>query len=226
MSRVPGAEGVTLGVRIEGDAAAPSLVLLHALGESADSWTELLPRFTASHRVFAFDLRGHGESDWPGAYSPELMRADVVAALDALGIAEFVLLGHSLGGAVALLLAEDLEDRITRLVLEDVVPPYPREPRPAPERPDEDLPFDWAVIRPIWDAITDPDLREWPALATISAPTLVVAGGPTSHIPGERITRMAELIPDCTVRTIDAGHHVHVNAPAEFADTVLAWLAR
>jgi pimeloyl-ACP methyl ester carboxylesterase len=110
-------------------------------------------------------------------------------------------------------------------VLEDVVPPYPRERRPVPDRPDEELPFDWAVLQPVYDGMTDPEMREWPALATIAAPTLVVAGGPTSHVPADRIVEMAGLIPRCTVRTIDAGHHVHVHAPDEFADTVLTWLA-
>lgn len=223
--QVAGAAGVHLSVTVEGDAASPPLVLLHALGETSESWQELLPRFTPHYRVAAFDLRGHGSSDWPGEYSTELMRDDVLAAVDELGFADFTLLGHSLGGAVALQLAEQLGDRVTRLVLEDVVPPYPREPRPVPDRPGEELPFDWAVISPSYAAMTDPDMREWPALRTITAPTLVIGGGPASHVPADRIAEMAGLIPDCTVRTIDAGHHVHVNAPDEFAETVLSWLA-
>jgi pimeloyl-ACP methyl ester carboxylesterase len=216
---------VHLSVHLEGDPAAPPLVLLPALGETSESWAQLTPRFAERYRVAAFDLRGHGNSDWPGEYSTELMRDDVIAAVDGLGFGRFTLLGHSLGGAVALQMAERLGERITRLVLEDAVPPYPRDPRPVPDRPDEELPFDWAVIGPTYAAMTDPQMREWPALRTITAPTLVIAGGAASHIPADRIAEMAGLIPDCTVRTIDAGHHVHVNAPDEFTETVLAWLA-
>ncbi|HEY2795141.1 MAG TPA: alpha/beta hydrolase [Micromonosporaceae bacterium] len=222
--RVHGSAGVELAVRLDGDPTSPPLVLLHALGESSESWAPLLPRFTEHYYVAAFDLRGHGASDWPGAYSTELMRDDVITAIDELGFGRFTLIGHSLGGGVALQMAEQLGDRIDRLVIEDVVPPYPRELRPVPERPDEELLFDWDVIAPSYAGMTDPAMREWPALATITAPTLVIGGGPTSHVPGDRIAEMAELIPDCTVRTIDAGHHVHVHAPDEFAETVMAWL--
>lgn len=224
-ARLAGSAGIELAVRLEGDPAAPPLVLLHALGETSDSWAPLLPEFAQRYRIAAFDLRGHGASDWPGTYSSELMRDDVIAAVDALGLEEFTLVGHSLGGAVALLIAQQLGDRITQLVVEDAVPPYPRELRPVPDRPEVELPFDWAVIEPIYLQMTDPEMRGWPALSMITAPTLVVAGGPTSHIPEDRIVEMSALIPDCTVRTIDVGHHVHHNAPEEFARAVLSWLA-
>lgn len=223
--RVAGSAGVELAVHAAGDPSAPPLVLLHALGETSDSWTPLLPAFAQRYRVAAFDLRGHGASDWPGTYSSALMCDDVIAAVDTLGFERFTLIGHSLGGAVALLIAARLVDRVTRLVIEDVVPPYPREPRPVPARPEADLPFDWAALEASYEQMSDPELRDWPALALITAPTLVVAGGPSSHIPAERITALATLIPDCTVVTIDAGHHVHRNAPKEFAQAVLPWLA-
>lgn len=225
ITRVVGSDGVELAVRLEGDPAAPPIVLLHALGETSDTWAQLLPELSRRYRVAAFDQRGHGASDWPGNYSSESMRDDVIAAGNALGFERYSVIGHSLGGVVALLIAQQLGDRIARLVIEEVVPPYPREPRPVPDRPDVDLPFDWAVIPAIYAEMTDPTMRGWPALATITAPTLVVSGGPASHIPRERIAEMAELIPDCTVVTIDAGHDVHDSAPAAFADAVLPWLA-
>ena len=223
-TKVPGSSGVELAARIEGDAAAPPLVLLHALGETSECWVPLLPELTKHYRVVAFDLRGHGASDWPGTYSSELNRDDVITAVDALELGEFALVGHSLGGVAALLIAEQLGERVTRLVIEDAVPPYPRELRQVPERPDEELPFDWAVLEPAYAEMTDPEMRGWPALAEITAPTLVVAGGPTSNVPSDRINEMAGLIPDCTVRTLDTGHYVHQNAPEEFTRIVLDWL--
>ena len=51
-------------------------------------------RFAERFRVFAFDLRGHGDSDWPGEYSFRLMRDDVAAALDELGLAGVALVGR------------------------------------------------------------------------------------------------------------------------------------
>ena len=50
------------------------LVLLHALGEQAASWDEVRPALDQLYRVLALDLRGHGNSDWPGEYS---FRTDV-----------------------------------------------------------------------------------------------------------------------------------------------------
>jgi 3-oxoadipate enol-lactonase len=225
ITRVPGSAGVELAVRLDGEPTAPPIVLLHALGETSESWDALTAALATRYLVARFDLRGHGASDWPGEYSSELMRNDIIAAAHALAFEHFTLIGHSLGGIVALLIAEELGDRVTQLVLEDVVPAYPREPRGVPDRPDQELPFDWAVLEWAYTSLSDPEMRDWPALSTITAPTLVVAGGPTSHIPGERIAEMAALIPDCTVVTIDAGHHVHPHAPEEFAAAVLPWLA-
>lgn len=66
------------------------------------------------------DLRGHGRSDSPtdaGAYSLELMAADVLALADWLGWERFALLGHSMGGGVAQLVALDHPERLTGLIL-------------------------------------------------------------------------------------------------------------
>jgi 3-oxoadipate enol-lactonase len=102
---------------------------------------------TKHFRVLAIDLRGHGLSDRPGAYSFELMRDDVLGALDQLGLDGINLLGHSMGEAVAYLIAEKEPGRIFRLILENT-PPWPWE-RAVPERP-QVLPFDWAVVPAIY----------------------------------------------------------------------------
>ncbi len=86
--------------------ATPPLVALHALGADATDWESVVPALARSRRVFAPDFRGHGRSDWPGNYSLELMRADVLRFLDALGLGPVDLIGHSVGAIVAYLLAE------------------------------------------------------------------------------------------------------------------------
>ena len=95
----------------------------------------------------------------------------------------------------------------------------------ARERPPGPLPFDWPVVTAIAGEVNDPTHRWWPGLSTITASTLIVGGGPTSHIPQERLREAAELVPDCTLVTIPVGHCVHANRPEEFADLVLDWLA-
>jgi 3-oxoadipate enol-lactonase len=73
------------------------MVLLHGLGSNGSSWTAIAEALGESHRVYVPDMRGHGASDWPGTYSFELMRNDVLGFLDALGLDRVTLIGHSTG---------------------------------------------------------------------------------------------------------------------------------
>ena len=133
--QVIGSNGFEMAYRAWGPPAAPPMVLLHALGESAADWEDVAPVFAEYLQVYAPDLRGHGRSDWPGEYPLELMCADVAELLDALAPGRVDLIGHSMGGAVALLLAEQHPQRIGRLVLEDVMAPRPREAAVPSEPP-------------------------------------------------------------------------------------------
>lgn len=199
------------------------MVLLHGLGEQAETWSEIAPRLSPFFRLVAIDLRGHGASDWPGTYSFELMRDDVLGVLDNLDLHDVVLVGHSMGGTVAYLIAQAQPGRVARLIVEDAPPPFPRE-RAIPDRPDRALPFDWAVVPAIVEQVNDPTMKWWARLADITAPTLLIGGGPASHIPQELLTEVARRVPDCTLTTIPAGHDVHGSRPDDFADTLLDWL--
>ncbi|MZD04313.1 alpha/beta fold hydrolase, partial [Streptomyces sp. SID5785] len=125
---------VRLACRVTGPAHAPQdgppLVLLHALGEDSRDWAGVTPALAATRRVHALDLRGHGASDRPGSYALEAVRDDVLAYLDAAGLDRIDLVGHSMGGVVACLLAAHRPHRVRRLVLEDVPLLRPRAPRP------------------------------------------------------------------------------------------------
>lgn len=76
------ASGIEISCQLSGDPGRPAMVLLHALGERAASWDEVAATFTTRFHVVALDLRGHGASSWPGTYSFELMRDDVIGVLD------------------------------------------------------------------------------------------------------------------------------------------------
>ncbi|MEU8927691.1 alpha/beta fold hydrolase [Kitasatospora sp. NPDC048545] len=218
--------GVTLAYRESGPAGGPPLVLLHALGERAADWDVVLPGLAPGHRVFALDLRGHGDSGRSGSYSLQAMRDDVLAFLDALGLERVDLVGHSMGGAVAFLLAQAAPERIDRLVLEDIPALYPRPASALPDEPDGSVHFDWAMVRAVRAQLDDPDPAWREGLARITARTLAVAGGPASHIPQERIAELARLIPDCRLVTVEAGHLVHGARPGEFVAVVAPFLAR
>jgi 3-oxoadipate enol-lactonase len=200
------------------------MVFLHALGEQGSTWDAVMTAFASSFRVVAIDLRGHGKSDRPGAYSFELMRDDVLGVLDDLDLPQLTLVGHSMGGTVAYLIAEEQPSRIGRLILEDTPPPFPRD-RAVPQRPDGPIQFDWPVVPAIAAQLNDPDPRWWDLLTEITAPTLIVAVGPASHIPQAKLAEVAVRIPRCTMETIPAGHHVHAARPAEFTSAVRRFLA-
>ncbi|MEU5438352.1 alpha/beta hydrolase [Streptomyces sp. NPDC020719] len=214
---------VRLAYQLSGPSDAPPLVLLHALGEDATDWEAVVPALARSRRVYTVDLRGHGRSDWPGNYSLELMQADVLRFLDALGLGTVDLIGHSMGGIVAYLLAQNHPQRVSRLVLEDVPLPRPREPS-TPARPDGTLTFDWEMVLAIRPLIDVPDPSWLERLGRITAETLVLAGGPHSHVPQAGVAELARRIPGGQLVTIPAGHLIHHAAPEAFLQAVSAFL--
>ncbi|WP_190169395.1 alpha/beta fold hydrolase [Streptomyces mirabilis] len=215
--------GVRLVCQVWGQESAAPLVLLHALGENSTDWAEVMPALARGRRVYALDLRGHGRSDWPGEYSLALMRADVLRFLDVLGLGTVDLIGHSMGGIVAYLLAQERPERVSRLVLEDVPVPRPRE-KTTPTRPDGELTFDWDMVVAIRRQIDAPDPAWLEGLSRITADTLVLAGGPASHVPQDGIAELARRVPGGRVVTIPVGHLIHSAAPQQFTEAVCAFL--
>lgn len=115
-------DGVGIHCLIAGPAGAPPVVFVHGLGGSLATWSLNLPAFAERFRICALDLPGAGASDKPQAGYEVASLADTVArVLEALGPDWLPanLVGHSLGGAVALALAGRFPGRVRRLVLVD-----------------------------------------------------------------------------------------------------------
>ncbi len=94
------------------------LVLLHGLGCSARDWGLQIPTLSQHYRIIAPSLRGFGGSDKPGGPCSIMQMADdIVALLDVLGIDRAHVLGHSMGGAVALQLAVAHQHRLDSLIV-------------------------------------------------------------------------------------------------------------
>jgi 3-oxoadipate enol-lactonase len=106
-----------LRVRTSG-AGGAAFVCLHGLADTLAIWDDLAPRLEPEARVVRYDQRAHGDSTAPtGACSREDLAADLVAVLDRLELARAVLIGHSLGGVVALTAALAAPARVAGLVL-------------------------------------------------------------------------------------------------------------
>ncbi len=120
---MPGARFHVRGVGVHfveaGDPAHPALILIHGLGGSYFGFRDIIGPLSRRRHVLALDLPGHGHSDRPAAFDYALSaQASVVRELmDRLGIARADVVGHSLGGAVAMRLAIDAPGRVDHLVL-------------------------------------------------------------------------------------------------------------
>jgi pimeloyl-ACP methyl ester carboxylesterase len=219
-------DGLAFHYRETGDPTAPPLVALHALGSDARTWDAVAVALSDRYRLLALDQRGHGESARPGVYSFELMRDDLARFADALSLRRLTLLGHSMGGTVAYLFAEEWPERLDRLIIEDTPPPSGGPPREVPAEPPEPVPFDWRLVGPISRQLSEPDQAWWERLSKITAPTLIVAGGTTSPIPADQLAEVARKIPVCRLVTVEgAGHRVHETKPDAFLDVVRGFLA-
>lgn len=112
------AGGLRLHVYEAGDEDAPPLVLVHGLGDEADTWRHVILPLAGRFRVVAPDLPGFGRSQQPRtAYTPAFFARALEGLLDALGIARATLVGSSLGAAVAQRLALARPERVARLAL-------------------------------------------------------------------------------------------------------------
>jgi pimeloyl-ACP methyl ester carboxylesterase len=99
-------------------------VLLHGLGDAACVWQDFGSRIADRYRAVAIDLPGHGESDWhtTGAYTTDILVQALAASIELLGPKELILVGHSLGGELAIHLATHYPDRTAALVMVDCGP--------------------------------------------------------------------------------------------------------
>lgn len=216
MMREADVNGVRLAYRVAGQDGAPALVLLHGRTDSNLTWAPFVGRFAKRFRVYRPDLRGHGASSYPGTYALPDMAEDIAGLLDHLELHQATVIGHSLGGMVAYHLAMLHPSRITRLVLEDPPPPLPME-RPPLEVDESALGYDPQMLRDTERQFVSPDPAWAAALGRVTVPTLVLYGGSRTHVPADRT---AALIPGARLVTIDAGHLIHVDAPAEFLAAV------
>jgi pimeloyl-ACP methyl ester carboxylesterase len=102
--------------------AGPPLAILHGLFGSGRNWASIAQRLAEHHRVIAVDLRNHGASPWAETMDYREMAEDVRSTLRGRGHDRFSLLGHSMGGKVAMTAALEHGAAVERLVVVDIAP--------------------------------------------------------------------------------------------------------
>lgn len=103
-------------------AGAEPLLILHGLYGHQGNWVSHAREFAADFTVYAIDARNHGLSAHADNMSLEAMARDVCDTMDALGLKSAHVLGHSMGGKVAMLLALLEPQRVNRMVVVDIAP--------------------------------------------------------------------------------------------------------
>lgn len=235
--------GAELYVETHGPVDGPPVLLLHGGIGSAADWVAQVPALVEAGRwVIAMDCRARGRSTWGDEpLTFEVMTADTLAVLDALGVAQADLVGWSDGAIIGLEMAIRHRERLRKLVLYGGLARFDRsveEPvmtsgfeaafarltadqlrlSPQPERFDE-LQQTLFALYAIAPNFPDDDLRG------ITTPTLVLDGAAEELIlPGEP-ERMAGLIPDSQLIIMPGtGHFTPFEQPDAFNRIVLEFL--
>jgi esterase len=165
----------TVDLAISESGAGEPLVILHGLFGSKRNWAAIANRFAASHRVLAADLRNHGESPWDNRHDYPALAADIARVIEARVGGPAAVLGHSMGGKAAMVLALTRPDLVERLVVVDIAPAestatpigFVRAMRALPL---EDFTQRLDVKEALVEAIPDPAVRAFLTLNLVTGP--------------------------------------------------------
>lgn len=103
------------------------VVILHGLFGAAKNWNSIAKQMARKYRILTVDLRNHGSSPWTDTMSYVEMAEDLVEFLDQRGLDKAAIVGHSMGGKVAMTTALKFPERVDRLIVADIAPvKYPR----------------------------------------------------------------------------------------------------
>ncbi|MFM7681651.1 MAG: alpha/beta fold hydrolase [Bacteroidota bacterium] len=102
------------------------LVILHGLFGFSDNWQTHAKKFSEYYRVILVDLRNHGHSEWSEEFSYQLMVEDLLELFQKLNLSDVILLGHSMGGKVAMHFAQPHPDFLEKIIVVDMgIKEYP-----------------------------------------------------------------------------------------------------
>ncbi|XP_013205966.1 protein ABHD11 isoform X2 [Microtus ochrogaster] len=199
---------------LDGEATLPAIVFLHGLFGSKTNFNSIAKAMVqrTGRRVLTVDARNHGDSPHNPDASYEAMSQDLQGLLPQLGLVPCVLVGHSMGGKTAMLLALQRDPAIRRFLLTNLVEVGGR--------------FSWRVNLETLAQHLDKILTFPQQLESYSGPTLFLIGGNSRYVQPSHHSEIRRLFPQAQIQTVpNAGHWVHSDKPQDFMDAISSFLA-
>jgi pimeloyl-ACP methyl ester carboxylesterase len=243
-------DGIKIHYEVHG--SGPALLLTHGYSSTSAMWQGQIEALSKNHKLVLWDMRGHGQSDYPddpAAYSEALTVGDMAALLDQVGAASAIVGGLSLGGYMSLAFYRALPARVRALLIIDTGPGFKKDDardawnRRAHDTGDRFEREGLAVLKSLSrerstvshrDAsglaraargmLTQRDARVIESLPDIKVPSLVVVGADDTPFLAAS-DYMAAKIPGAGKVVIpSAGHAVNIDQPQAFIEAVLPFL--
>jgi pimeloyl-ACP methyl ester carboxylesterase len=242
-------DGVKLYYEDHGE--GPAVLLTHGFGATAEMWAGQVEAFRDRYRIVAWDMRGHGRTDYPedqGLYSEDHTVADIAALLDHCGIERAVVGGLSLGGYAALGFHIEYPERTRALIICDTGPGFRKDEsrqawnertiRRAEKYEIEGLSTQRAsaevdasshrsaegLVRAARGMLTQRDSAVIDSLPGIEVPSIVIVGANDTNFLVSS-DYMAAKIPGAVKVVIpDAGHGANIDQPEAFNQAMGSFL--
>ncbi len=243
-------DGVNIYYEVHGK--GPAILLSHGYSATSQMWQGQIEPFSKSHTLITWDMRGHGNSDYPAdqkAYSEEATVADMAAILDKVGVKQAIVGGLSLGGYMSLAFSLKHPERTRALLIIDTGPGYRKDDARAvwnerAEKTAQGFERDGltvlksrskemamsthrsadGLIKAARGMLAQKDARVMEWLPQIKIPSLVVVGGEDKPFIGPS-EYMAAKIPGAQLIVIPhAGHAANIDQPKHFNDAILGFV--
>jgi pimeloyl-ACP methyl ester carboxylesterase len=243
--------GVKIHYEVHG--TGPTLLLSHGYSSTARMWDGQIAALKDRYRVVVWDMRGHGESDYPAdpdLYSEALTVGDMLALLDTVGARKAIVSGLSLGGYMSLAFHASHPDRVAALMLFDTGPGFKKDEARAKwnetaRKRAADFEARGLAALNISDEVRLTRHRDASGLAgaargmlaqqndrviqsldRIDVPTLVLVGANDTNFLAATDYMAAKIKGSTKTVVPGAGHAANLHQPARFNQAVEAFLAK
>ena len=243
-------DGVNIYYEVHG--SGPVILLTHGYSATAQMWKGQIEPLTKKHTLVTWDMRGHGQSDYPAdqsAYSEEATVGDMAAILDAVGAKKAIIGGLSLGGYMSLAFYRIHPERTNALLIIDTGPGFKKDDarevwnKRARETGDRYDKEGLAVLksgsaerayavhrsadglaRAARGMLAQKNSAVIESLPNIKVPSIVIVGANDTPFLAAS-DYMASKIPGCKKAVIpDAGHAANIDQPKAFNDAVIGFI--